>query len=53
MTNAARDTADPRMKALAAASMAFAGKSAADAVRASQGSMINGKKNQILTKVDG
>lgn len=34
--------------------MAFAGKSAADAVRASQGNMINGKKNQIpTTVVDG
>lgn len=52
MSQAASDTSDPRMKALAAANMAMAGKNAADAIKAGQGSTINGKENQIPTKVD-
>ena len=52
MSEAASDTSDPRMKALAAANMAMAGKTAADAIKAGQGSTINGKENQIPTKVD-
>ena len=52
MGKAASDTSDPRMKALAAANIAFAGKNAADAIKAGQGTTINGKDNQIPTKVD-
>ena len=52
MSEAASDTSDPRMKALAAANMAMAGKTAADAIKAGQGSTINGRENQIPTKVD-
>jgi filamentous hemagglutinin len=52
MRKAASDTSDPRMKALAAANIGFAAKNAADALKAGQGSTINGKENQIATKTD-
>jgi filamentous hemagglutinin len=49
MASAAKDTSDPRMKALAAANVAFAADNAVSAVRAGQGSTINGKQGQIAT----
>ena len=52
MSQAARDTRDPRMKALAAANIAFAGQNAVDAIKAGQGTTINGQDNQIATKFD-
>ena len=49
MSQAASDTSDPRMKALAAANIAFAGKNAVDAIKTGQGATINDKDNQIPT----
>ncbi|WP_181464946.1 two-partner secretion domain-containing protein [Herbaspirillum rubrisubalbicans] len=49
MADAASKTKDGRMQALAAANMGFAGKNAYDAVKAGQGSTIDGKANQIAT----
>lgn len=50
MAQAASDTGDSRMKALAAANVAMVGKTSFDAVMAGQGTTINGKDNQILVK---
>ena len=49
IADAAGDTSDPRMKALAAASTALSIKRAANAISAGQGSAIDGKANQIAT----
>jgi filamentous hemagglutinin len=49
MTQAAGNTRDGRMQALAGASGALAAKSAADTVKAGQGSTIGGKDGQIAT----
>ncbi|MFT3759167.1 hemagglutinin repeat-containing protein [Thauera sp.] len=50
MKQAASDTRDTRMKALAAASTALAGMNAYDAVMAGQGTTIAGKDGQIATE---
>ena len=52
MGQAASDTKDPRMKALAAANTAMAAKNAVDAVIAGQGRTLNGKADQIGTGTD-
>ena len=52
MQQAASQTSDPRMKALAAASTALATKNAYDAVQSGQGTNINGKDGQIRTGTD-
>ncbi|NDC10074.1 MAG: filamentous hemagglutinin N-terminal domain-containing protein, partial [Oxalobacteraceae bacterium] len=52
MSEAASNTTDSRMKALAAANTAMAAKNAVDAVMAGQGDTINGKPNQISTGKD-
>ncbi len=52
MREAASDTKDSRMKALAAANTALAAASAAEAVQAGQGTTINGKAHQIRTGED-
>ena len=52
MTQAAGDTKDNRMKALAAANIAMTTANAADAVKAGQGSTINGKDQQVATAHD-
>jgi filamentous hemagglutinin len=49
MKEAASHTRDSRMQALAAASAALSAKSAVDAVKAGQGTTINGKDHQIPT----
>ncbi|WP_287879590.1 hemagglutinin repeat-containing protein [Aquitalea sp.] len=50
MAKAARKTSDSRMKALAAASSGLSGYAAYTAIQEGQGSTINGKDNQILTR---
>jgi filamentous hemagglutinin len=52
MQQAASQTSDPRMKALAAASTALSTKNAYDAVKAGQGTNINGQDGQIQTGTD-
>lgn len=52
MREAASNTNDPRMKALAAANTALAAANATEAVQAGQGTTINGKANQIRTGED-
>lgn len=52
MSQAASNTSDPRMQALAAASTALAAVNAAQALQAGQGQTINGKSNQIVTATD-
>jgi filamentous hemagglutinin len=52
MGQAASNTKDPRMKALAAANTAMAAKNAIDAVIAGQGRTLNGKADQIGTGTD-
>ncbi len=52
MRKAAKDTDSSRMKLLAAANTGFAGYNAYDAVQKGQGQTVNGKDNQIVTKVD-
>nr|NDG08256.1 hypothetical protein [Oxalobacteraceae bacterium] len=52
MGQAASNTKDPRMKALAAANTAMAAKNAVDAVIAGQGRTLNGKADQIGTGTD-
>jgi filamentous hemagglutinin len=52
MSEAASNTTDSRMKALAAANTAMAAKNAVDAVMAGQGNTINGQPNQISTGKD-
>jgi filamentous hemagglutinin len=52
MGQAASNTTDPRMKALAAANTAMAAKNAVDAVIAGQGRTLNGKADQIGTGTD-
>ena len=47
MSEAAKDTSDPRMKTLAAASTGLAGYNAYAAVQAGQGTTIDGKANQM------
>lgn len=47
MSDAAKDTSDPRMKALAAASTGLAGYNAGKAVMDGQGTTIDGKANQM------
>jgi filamentous hemagglutinin len=47
MSEAAKDTSDPRMKALAAASTGLAGYNAHSAIQAGQGTTIDGKANQM------
>ncbi|MDQ5918608.1 MAG: filamentous hemagglutinin, partial [Pseudomonadota bacterium] len=47
MSDAAKDTSDPRMKALAAASTGLAGYNAYSAIQTGQGSTIDGKANQM------
>ncbi|MEN6630185.1 MAG: hemagglutinin repeat-containing protein, partial [Sulfuricella sp.] len=49
MNQAAGQTSDSRMKALAAATTALAAKNAYDVVQAGQGSTIDGKEGQIAT----
>ncbi|EIJ46875.1 putative surface adhesin [Herbaspirillum sp. GW103] len=49
MAEAASKTKDGRMQALAVANMGFAAKNAGDAIKAGQGSTIDGKANQIAT----
>ncbi|MBW9336846.1 hypothetical protein FEE59_25370 [Herbaspirillum sp. RU 5E] len=49
MADAASKTKDGRMQALAVANMGFAAKNAGDAIKAGQGSTIDGKANQIAT----
>lgn len=54
MSEAASNTKDGRMKALAAANTAMAAANAYDAVKAGQGTTIDGKANQIkVTGADG
>lgn len=50
MLEAAGETSDPRMKALAAAAIGLNAKNAYDSVLEGQGRTINGKPNQIPTK---
>ncbi len=52
MVDAASNTKDGRMKALAAANTAMAAANAYGAVKAGQGTTINGKANQISTGKD-
>lgn len=52
MSEAASNTRDGRMQALAAANTALAAASAVQAVKAGQGSTINGKADQISTGTD-
>lgn len=52
MREAASNTNDPRMKALAAANTALAAANATEAVQAGQGTTINGQANQIATGKD-
>ena len=52
MAQAAGNTSDTRMKALAGANAGFAANNAANAIQAGQGSLINGKEGQIATQVD-
>ena len=52
MHEAASNTKDGRMKALAAANVAMSAANAVDAVKAGQGKTINGKDNQISTGKD-
>ena len=52
MSEAASNTKDGRMKALAAANTAMAAANAYDAVKAGQGTTINGNANQISTGSD-
>jgi hypothetical protein len=52
MSDAASDTKDSRMQGLALANAGFAGKNTYDAIKAGQGTTINGKEGQIPTKVD-
>lgn len=47
MSDAAKDTSDPRMKALAAASTGLAGYNAYSSIQAGQGTTIDGKANQM------
>ncbi|MDQ5946440.1 MAG: filamentous hemagglutinin, partial [Pseudomonadota bacterium] len=47
MSEAAKDTSDSRMKALAAASTGLAGYNAHSAIQAGQGTTIDGKANQM------
>ncbi|MBK9447778.1 MAG: hemagglutinin repeat-containing protein, partial [Betaproteobacteria bacterium] len=47
MSEAAKDTSDPRMKALAAASTGLAGYNAYSAIQTGQGTTIDGKANQM------
>jgi filamentous hemagglutinin len=47
MSQAAKDTKDDRMALLAAANTGFAAKNAYDAIKAGQGTTIDGKANQI------
>ncbi|KAF1042186.1 MAG: 16S rRNA endonuclease CdiA [Herbaspirillum frisingense] len=49
MSEAAEKTKDGRMQALALANIGFAGANAMDAIKAGQGSTIDGKANQIAT----
>jgi hypothetical protein len=49
MSQAAANTSDGRMKALAGANMAFAANNAANAIQAGQGSTLGGKEGQIAT----
>jgi len=49
MRRAAKDTADPRMQALAAGAAGLAGYGAYKQVKAGQGTTLNGKDNQIAT----
>ena len=49
MDEAASSTSDSRTRALAQAGKLLAGKNAFDAIQAGQGSVINGKPNQIAT----
>jgi filamentous hemagglutinin len=53
MAKAASKTRDSRMKALAAASTGLSGYAAYTAIQDGQGSTINGKDNQILTREIG
>ncbi|WP_199103400.1 hemagglutinin repeat-containing protein [Aquitalea sp. ASV11] len=53
MAKAASKTSDSRMKALAAASSGLSGYAAYTAIQDGQGSTINGKDNQILTREIG
>jgi filamentous hemagglutinin len=52
MAKAAGNTKDSRLQALAVANVGMAGKTAYDAVKAGQGTTINGKENQIATGTD-
>ncbi len=52
MKQAAGNTQDDRMKALAAANVAMSSANAVDAVKAGQGRTINGKDQQIVTARD-
>ena len=52
MSQAAGDTKDSRMQVLAAASSALSAKNAIDAIKAGQGSTINGQANQIATSTN-
>jgi len=52
MSQAASNTSDTRMQVLAAANVAMSARTAVNAVKAGQGSNINGKDNQIPTKFD-
>jgi filamentous hemagglutinin len=52
MAEAASNTSDDRMKALAVANAAFAVKNAASAIQAGQGVDFGGKSGQIITKRD-
>lgn len=52
MKDAADDTSDGRMKALAAGTAALAGAGAYSAVKAGQGTTVNGNEHQIITGKD-
>jgi filamentous hemagglutinin len=52
MSQAASQTSDSRMKALAGASAALSIRNAANAVQAGQGTTINGKDGQVITGKD-
>lgn len=52
MKDAADDTSDGRMKALAAGTAALAGASAYSAIKAGQGATVNGSEHQVITGKD-
>lgn len=53
MKDAAGNTNDERMKALAAGAAALSTLTAYEAVKAGQGTMVNGKEHQVITGKDG